>query len=278
MALIGTTSALGQAEQAFAMLVCEPSPILFDARCVEGLPDEPLPLEELRRLVLKGRLNSTVTDGIWRQLALQARSWGPGWVVAAIGVALPGLTRMAAALTRAHPGCADEIDSELLTAFLNEVRHADLAKPRLWQRWCWTAWRAALGTVRVEDTESMPAEFASGSRTPLRPYGHPDLVLGRAVAAGVLTAAQAELISATRLGDALIDELAAVEGVTASVLRMRRRRAERRLASAIAAGDVTGPGAAMCAASRASTASAGHGAAAVRSGQVASGPRRVRAA
>ncbi|MFI1996789.1 hypothetical protein ACH442_46520, partial [Actinoplanes sp. NPDC020271] len=50
----------------------------------------------------------------------------------------------------------------------------------------------------------------------------------------------AELISATRFGDALIEQLAAEQGTTASALRMRRRRAERVVAAAVTRGDLSG--------------------------------------
>ncbi|MGW5667381.1 hypothetical protein [Micromonospora sp. NPDC003776] len=73
------------------------------------------------------------------------------------------------------------------------------------------------------------------------PYGHPDLLLGRAAAAGLITIEAAELISATRFGDALIEHLAAEQGVTASVLRMRHRRAERVVAAAVTRGDLSDP-------------------------------------
>ena len=45
------------------------------------------------------------------------------------------------------------------------------------------------------------------------PYGHPDLLLGHAATAGLITTDAAELISATRFGDALIEHLAAERGV-----------------------------------------------------------------
>jgi hypothetical protein len=73
------------------------------------------------------------------------------------------------------------------------------------------------------------------------PYGHPDLLLGRAAAAGLITSQAAELISATRFGDALIEPLAAEQGTTAPALRMRRRRAERIVAAAVTRGDLSGP-------------------------------------
>ena len=62
----------------------------------------------------------------------------------------------------------------------------------------------------------------------------PDLVLGRAVAAGVVSVEEAELISATRIGDAHLPALAAAEGVAADTVRHRRRRAEWRLVAWLA--------------------------------------------
>jgi len=61
------------------------------------------------------------------------------------------------------------------------------------------------------------------------------------VAAGVVTAAQAQLIAETRFGDALVEQLATELGVPAPALRMRRRRAERAVAKAVLAGDLSGP-------------------------------------
>jgi hypothetical protein len=154
-------------------------------------------------------------------------------------VALPTLTNLAAKISRGHARHADDIDSEVLAGFLHALRTADLAPPRLWLRLCWAAWRAGAAVVKADNGEELSTDLPSGSRTPRMPYGHPDLLLGRAAAAGLITADAAELISATRFGDALIEQLATEKGVTASVLRMRRRRAERVVAAAITRGDVS---------------------------------------
>jgi hypothetical protein len=74
----------------------------------------------------------------------------------------------------------------------------------VWLRLCWAAWRAGFAARRTDELLELPPDVPVGSRTPHRPYGHPDLVLGRAVAAGI-TDTQAELISSTRLGDVLIE-------------------------------------------------------------------------
>ena len=78
----------------------------------------------------------------------------------------------------------------------------------------------------------------TGSRSPALPYGHPELILGRAAAAGIITAEQAELIAGTRFGDTLIEQVATELGVPAPALRMRRRRAELRVAKAVLAGSL----------------------------------------
>jgi hypothetical protein len=233
-------TALSVAEDAFRLLVCEPGPLVFDGRPIPGLPDRPLPLDELRSLLLAGAATET-SDPVWRQLAGRARDDGPVWVIGAVGVALPGLTRMAVRLSAATPGLADDIDSEILAGFLTALRTADLRPPRLWLRLCWAAWRAGNKARKVDDLLELPTDLPVGSRTPRRPYGHPDIVLNRAVTAGVLTTDQADLIGATRLGDTLVEQIAAESGESGSVVRMRRRRAELTLVAAIRRGDLSLP-------------------------------------
>jgi hypothetical protein len=231
-------TAITQADTHFALLVCQPAPLAFDGRGIDGLPDRMLPLDELRDILVAG-VPRPVQDAVWRQLAVAARSWGPAWVVGAVGVAVPGLTRMAARLSRGLPGQAEDIDSEILAGFLHALRTEDLDRPRLWLRLCWAAWRAGHAAGRVEDTVELPADLPTGAGAPRRPYGHPDLLLGRAVAAGVITAAQADLIGSTRLGDVLVEQIAAEHGVAASVIRMRRKRAERTLVKALTRGELS---------------------------------------
>ncbi|MFC7279614.1 hypothetical protein ACFQS1_37100 [Paractinoplanes rhizophilus] len=233
-------TALTSAEKAFEMLTCEPAPLVFDARPVPGLPNMTMPLDRLRTLVMCEEYDSDTTDVLWRQLARHAREWGPAWVVGAIGVALPALTHFAARISYGRPRLADDVDSEVLAGFLAALRTTDLDRPRLWLRMCWAAWRAGATVIKGDEGEELPPDLSSGSRTPRMPYGHPDLLLGRAAAAGLITDEAAELISATRFGDALIEQLAAEQGIPATALRMRRRRAERVVAAAVIRGDLSG--------------------------------------
>ena len=85
----------------------------------------------------------------------------------------------------------------------------------------------------VGDLQAELVEFRPGSdpvsAAPPRPWGHPDLVLAAAVRASVICAADAELISATRLGDTDLAEAAERLGLSYWACHKRRRRAESAL-------------------------------------------------
>jgi hypothetical protein len=230
-------SALAAAEKAFTLLTTPPAPLVFDTRTIgHGLPAGMVPLDQLRALLLKPGTCDAARDACWHLLVDHARRWGPAWVVAAVGMALPALTRMAGRLCAGHSRRADDIEAELLTGFLDGLRHADLSGPAPYVRLCWLGWRQARQARGGDTTAELPELPEPGGRTPARPYGHPDLILNRAAVLGYLTSEQADLISATRLGHELIDDIAARQGVDASVLRMRRRRGELAIQAVLNAG------------------------------------------
>ncbi|MGC1210137.1 MAG: hypothetical protein WA890_02565, partial [Micromonospora sp.] len=72
----------------------------------------------------------------------------------------------------------------------------------------------------------------------IQPWDHPDLVLARAVAAGVIDADEANLIAATRLEHATLAQAAARIGITSSLASSWRLKAERRLLEAIREGSL----------------------------------------
>jgi hypothetical protein len=246
------SSPLAAAERAFGVLVEPPAPLALDGRAVgHGVPARHIPLDELRRLLLRGPVSYAAKDACWHQLIDHARTWGPAWAVGAVGMALPALTRMAGRLCARHTSLAEDIEAELLTGFLTGLRGADLSGPAPYVRLCWMAWRAALEVRCAEEPVEVPEAAEPGGRTPRRPYGHPDLILGRAVALGVISAEQRELIEATRLDRELVEEIAARRGVAASVLRMRRVRGERKLLAALERGDLDPDSVAVAATRRA---------------------------
>ena len=234
-------SMINVVDEAFSVMVCRPAPLAFEARSHPGLglPPRLVPLDELRDLLMRRVVKGPAVDAVWRQLVLSARSSGPEWVVGAVGVAVPGLRAIAARWSVGRPRLAEDIDSEVVAGFLAALREEELDGPRLWWRLMWVAWRAGHLAAKVRETSELPADLPGGSSTPRAPYGHPDLVLGRAVAAGVLTAEEAELIGETRIGGVLIESLAGQSDLSAGALRMRRVRAEHRLVRAIDQGIVS---------------------------------------
>jgi hypothetical protein len=233
-------SPLDTAEQAFQLLCREPRPLSVDgARLGHGLPDRHVTLVELRDLLLSPQVGLRGQDIVWRHLVGRARSGDPAWVVGAVGVAMPGLRNVAARLSAMAHHLAADLDTELITGFLIELRAVDLCRPRV----CWRIISAGYNAARRALTADGPGlprhDTESESQVPPAPWGHPDLILVSAVARGVLTEVEARLIGVTRLERVSVSALAEVWGVDREALYSQRRRAEVRLVAAICDGQLT---------------------------------------
>ena len=235
-------------DAAFAALTSEPHPLRIDLSHLDealGLPAGPVNLADLRTWLDAHRRDWTALDVVWRELITRARLDGPAWVVAATALALPALVRCAAGLVAGGwRGDPDDVDAEILTGFLAALRdHVDLARPAPYARLRRAAQRAGhalvaqqRGVVPVDDIDAIPA----GPRTPQRPWGHPDLLVRRAVELGLLDPVDEQPYIDTRLGMRAIEPIAAHLGVSTDALRMRLRRVDDRLARALAEGTLTG--------------------------------------
>ena len=148
-------------------------------------------------------------------------------------MALPGLRNAAARLARAVTG---DVQAALVTEFVAALCTVRLDEPRVVSRLIDTASSARAALRANEPAASGEVNFAPASALPPPPYGHPDLVLARAVAAGVITTAEAELIGTTYLEDVSVAEYADRTGVSRWTVYKRRRVAEARLVHAITSG------------------------------------------
>jgi hypothetical protein len=229
---------LDAAQRAFDLLVCPPAPLAFDGRAFAGLPQRMLPLDELKKFLIHGDTPRPVRDTVWRELVVRARRDGPAWVIAAVGLAMPGLRRMAGLLAKGWHGDTSDRDSELLTGFVDRLRTIDLTESRIAGKLIDAGARAVkyarerqeeTDTIRVQVTWSMP---------PQQPWDHPDWVLTRAVAAAIINPEEYLLIAATRLDQTALPVVADKLGVSLPLAAAWRRKAEKRLAIAIRAGEV----------------------------------------
>src|SRR6266545_341158 len=213
-------SHLRVADTAFHALVAEPRRLTLDCTSLGGVPG----------------------PAVGRELIHRARTLKGDWRIVAVAMAMPALIRLAGGLARDYRGDPADLDNEILTGYLEALeRRVDLGATRLYAKLCWAGFRAGYA-ARYADTPVVLIEDLDNdsSIVPHLPYGHPDLLLARAVAIRVLDPDDADLITATWLEYKTIEQVARRTGADADVLRMRRLRAGRRLADAILDGLLSG--------------------------------------
>ncbi len=224
-----TDSPFDTLEATFDLLVSGPRPLALCARELAGLPDRPVPLGELKARLLHPSTPYAVRDAIVGALVALAKREGGAWTVGVAGVLLPGLRRAIWPLTRAYPERAHDVEAEALAAFLGALGRARPGRAHLSAWLCWHARNGAKRVLNAELAERGRPGTDPVSAAPPRPWGHPDFVLRRAVAAEVIKAADAELIARTRLDGEDIGEIARRLGLDYETVRSRRGRAEAKL-------------------------------------------------
>jgi predicted DNA-binding protein (UPF0251 family) len=233
--------ALDAADAAFRLLCAGPRPLsLHASQLAAGLPDRPVPLDELRELLLHPATAARARNAAWAELVRRARSGDPAWVLGLTGMALPGLRRAVASLAPLYCGDPADLQAEVLAGFLAAMRALDLddlESVPLASRLYWAARRAG---VKLAWADAGHADRRAGlderGDAPALPWGHPDFVLAAAVRKKILTPAQAELIGLSRLEGVPLSKIAAETGISHSALCNRRKRAEKAIAAAIANG------------------------------------------
>ncbi|MFI7639253.1 hypothetical protein [Nonomuraea sp. NPDC049400] len=233
-------SPLDVAEHVFQLVACAPGGLTLDGKELSHeLPRRQILLTELRDLLTSRTLCNTTRDVVWRELVIRARRDGPQWLVGAVGTAVPALRRICGRLCL-YPVAGDpaDIDTEVLTAFIAAVKDIDLDLPNVLPRMCAAARRAGERARQNAEAEAARPISVHASKRPAAPWGHPDLVLGDAVAKGVISELDAELIGLTRLEGRTLAEAAAAPGLTCEAAKKRRQRCEPVLVAAVLAGDV----------------------------------------
>jgi DNA-directed RNA polymerase specialized sigma24 family protein len=233
-------------DRSFGLLVGEPAPLALNGAAVGcGFPARRIPLGELRRLLLHPSISFDARDAALTWLIAHAQSEGGRWMVGVAGVLLPGIGRRVYPLCRAYPRLAHDLEAEALAGLLQAVKEWPCGRDRVATRLVWAAARAAHRMLRRELAVA-EREVGVGLEleAPAGPAVHGELVLEEAVAAGVVSQRDAELIASSRIEEVPVRELAARWGVGYEALRKRRQRAEVALAGWLAdQGDVpAGPG------------------------------------
>ncbi len=240
-------SPLDAVDTAFTALTCDPDPLSLDLDTLgddTGLPGGVITLPILRDWLLRHPRAYTARDVVWRELIRRARLQGPAWVIAATAMALPALRRYAGRLSAGWGGDRHDLDAEVLTGFLAALRdRVDLQRPAPYAALCAAGWRAGYELRRRDGAEAVPVdniEHLPGPRVPNLPYGHPDLLVRRAVQLRLIDAADEQPYIDVRLGRRAIEPIAAGLGISVDTLRRRLERIDTRVADALTAGLLTG--------------------------------------
>jgi hypothetical protein len=217
-------------DRSFRLLVGEPAPLALDGVAVDGLPDRPIPLDELRSLLLHPSVGFDTRDTALTWLVGRAQTEGGAWLVGLAGVLLPGIGRRVYPLCRAFPRLAHDLEAEALAGLLQAVRAWRCGEDRVATRLVWAAARAAHRLLgREAAVGEREVSVGLDLEPPARLATHGELVLDQAVRAGVLSQLDAELIAATRVEEVPLRLLAGRWGAGYEALRKRRQRAEAAL-------------------------------------------------
>lgn len=197
-----TGSPLDTAETSFRLLTTGPGALSLDCTAfAPALPRGEVNLAELRMLLTSRHVSDETRDAVWRELVTRARVGKGAWTVAAVGMAMPALRVIAAALTRDLPyGDPTDVDSEVLSGYLRALRRLDLDTTDVRARLCQAARCAGERAVRHIVSNAKRRQPPEESPPRQRPQPCPELVLADSVALGVLSEQDAELILLTRLG------------------------------------------------------------------------------
>jgi hypothetical protein len=233
------TSALRVAQRVFTLSTSEPTNLVLYREHVDGggeLPAGRLLLPSLRDLLLRPQTSAATRDAVWRELIRRARADRSAWLVAALGMAMPGLRREVRSLSVNVRGDRDDLESAVAEGFVAELYRVDLTARSLCGRLVRAGRRAGLTQVYRDAAPQPVARSDFASHPPRAPWGHPDFVLIDAVRCGVLSPREAWLIGLTRLEAVPVDVVARRTGERPNTVVVRRHRAEHRLREAIVAG------------------------------------------
>ncbi|MFL1431546.1 MULTISPECIES: hypothetical protein [unclassified Nocardiopsis] len=185
-----------------------------------------------------------VADPLWHRVFALSRAGEAAWTVLAVGAVLPRMVVACSRYARVPTAHRADVEAEMITAVLELVRSLPAGVGGVGER----LWSAASGTanrwgyLHARDARrhvTVPASLSlgvvdAGGRGPVS-------VLADAVASGVLSPAEAELIARTRLERTALMQVAQEMGLSYITARRWRKAAEDRLVPALRSGDFSGP-------------------------------------
>lgn len=207
------SSPLDLTEVKFHELCSRVNPLCVNGKSLScGLPSRLIKLDELRDILLARGTSQRTKDVVWAHLVRRARAQPDPWNYAAAGMMIPGLKNATAKLARHYPGDVEDLDSEVLTGFLDAVHSVDVTQSELPKKLYWAAWRQGEAARQSERRQQSRVEMPDDLGNP--ELGSPEITLAQAVRDGAVTADQANLVCGIHLDHKQRSDVARSLGVS----------------------------------------------------------------
>jgi hypothetical protein len=219
---------LDAVEHAFAHLAADPG--TPRVRTTLGM----LPLAVVRSILADPATPVVEADVVWRTLIGRSRAEGGGWLLAAVGCALPRIRSGIWHATRDRAVERDEAAQAALAAFTETVLTLDpIPVAGVLDELVRCARNAAQTVADRVVRERIAHRKLHASIPPQAPAGHVDFVLADLVRTGVITRAEADLIGRHRIEGTTIRRLAELNDVPRMRIQRRLDSAEARVVAAL---------------------------------------------
>lgn len=219
-------------DYAFELLTTGPGQPVLPLQGLDGLGKDELTAAQV--VPLLRRSSPEVTDAVWRLVLARVRAGEAAWTVVAATAMAPRVIAASRRYAQMPEHEIADIDAELLACLLEQFRHIDTDSEqigrRLWQAVANAACRHAYRRRAEVDQTARELPGAAAHRSGRGPV----TVLADAVARGVLTVQQADLVARTRLEGTSLKRVARDMGLSYITARRRRVTAETALARALA--------------------------------------------
>lgn len=243
---LSVVSPFDQVDAALLGLAAGPRPLALPAVLLsESEPGAAWPVDRVRARMAHPSTPTAARARVWAEVVRRRLAYGEPWGTVGVGLTLPALRRALARLPRPQELESCELEQEVLAAVAEElavltpddppeeiglalVRAGDRAAHRL----VYATLRERRLRARALEEQRVPLTLPGGSHTQV--YA----VLERAAAAQIITAAEAELIAATRLDGQRARQCAQSAGISTRTLFRNRSAAEQRLTKALLTGEL----------------------------------------
>ncbi|MFE9246440.1 hypothetical protein [Nocardiopsis sp. NPDC006938] len=213
------------------LLTTGPGQPTLPTASVKGVDAAELTASQVLERLRKGPQNQT--DELWHRVFAHARAGESTWTVIAAGAMLGPMVTACARYARVPAHQIPDVEGELLTALLEQVRSIPAGvidvQHRLWSAVTNTANRYCYRQVR--EASALAAGDQSMVAVARRSGRGPVTVLAEAVSARAVTPVEADLVARTRLEGAPLRQVAQDLRLSYITARRWRKAAEERLAS-----------------------------------------------